>query len=102
MSEYGITPGPWSLESITTKAARNKRAVTGKTRRICDISLDDDEQEANAHAIAEVPAMIEALEGLLREFVDSTVPLDAQFSSAIVIKEVEHARAILARIRGAA
>ena len=45
--------------------------------------------------------MVEALEGLLREFVDSTVPLDAQFSSAVVIKEVEFSRALLARIKRA-
>ena len=55
------TPGPWEILTVTCKGSRNRRAIRGKTRAICNISLDDDEQEANARLIAAAPDMLAAL-----------------------------------------
>jgi hypothetical protein len=56
------TPGPWSLETLTTKAGRDKRGLSGSDgKRICDITVYDDQADANARLIAQAPALLAAL-----------------------------------------
>ena len=59
------TAGPWTLESLTTKAGRAKYGLCGSNHRICDISVYDDRDEANARLIAAAPDLLAALRELV-------------------------------------
>ena len=62
------TPGPWTLSSVTCKSGRNKLALSSSKARICDISVYEDEDRANARLIAAAPELYEACEILLKRF----------------------------------
>jgi len=55
------TPGPWTLASLPTKSGRNRRGLCGGGRRICDISIYDERDAANARLIAASPELLAAL-----------------------------------------
>ena len=61
MTELQHTPGPWSLDYLTTKGGRNKRGLRGGGKRICDITIYDDQANADARLIASAPDLLEAL-----------------------------------------
>lgn len=107
MSKYGITPGPWIWEY-------DERGLYGTGPDNAVLDYEDHEgmclaytkhREANARAIAEVPAMIEALEAFVAaedEFrAEVTDRFPGSFSDPLAVA-YERARAILSRIKGEA
>ena len=56
------TPGPWALASLPCKSARNKLGLVAGDRRLCDLLVYDDADEANARLIAAAPDLLAALE----------------------------------------
>ena len=102
-NQYGITPGPWVVDSVNPELVAKMNAA-GEYDYICDMFsgaylqvIPDDQQYANARAIAEVPNMIEAL-------ADVTNALHALMRAKGVYDNprVLKARATLARIKGEA
>jgi len=61
VSKSEHSPGPWKLVPISTKAGRNKLAVYGGGRRICEVRIYDDRDVADAHLITAAPELLKAL-----------------------------------------
>lgn len=105
------TPGPWmaygpALPTTDSPEGGDYCVMDGGTNVIAEAFYRVSEgvggthnAEANARLIAAAPLMLEALQDVLREFVDPNQGLD-QFDSAIVRKAVERARAAIAAATG--
>ena len=93
LNQYGITPGPWKLNKAGCLSSHGMPTIEKRNGHL--IASMSERNAANARAIAEVPAMIEALENLI-EFSDRYCPQST--GRDLYMNE---ARAILARIKGA-
>ena len=77
MTNHAMTPGPWEVEPVDGVGIYSSEInsygnwfVATAARGICDDgpqAVDTDEDKANARAIAAVPDLIAAIEGLFRE-----------------------------------
>lgn len=63
--------GPWTLDPVTTKAARSKLALSCTTHRICDITVHDERDLANARLMAAAPTLYLALVSSLGKLDDA-------------------------------
>ena len=92
-NQYGITPGPWKLNEAGCVSSHGMPTIEKRNGHL--IARMAERNAANARAIAEVPAMIEAIENLA-EFLDRYCPQST--GRDLYMNE---ARAILARIKDA-
>lgn len=99
--KYGITPGPWEVyKSVYDRPCVGQPMQDAKGfYPIADMVNDNDRAKANARAIAEVPAMIEALEEA-HETLDAITP--TTYGDDVARTNMRNQiDAILARIKGA-
>lgn len=96
MAQSKPRPGPWELYPVTGKSGKNKLALRAYAgRHICDISIYDDEDAADARLIAAAPELLAALKLLsAEEWRDDDDP--------ILISAREQARAAIAKAEGGA
>lgn len=103
MTQSKPRPGPWKLYAVTGKSGRNKlslRAYAG--RHICDISIYDDEDAANARLIAAAPELLDLARNIAGLDDGAFTRADLNYFRSLIREYRDEARAAIAKAEGGA